>query len=139
MELKTRLSIGDGFTISSYFKYQDRLSLNNTSTYKWKDFGGQNPINANREIIGKGDIQTQTEQVMQNIETALTACGASFENVVKLSIYIVQGQNLYGAFQASQKFMSNTANPPAISVLIVSGLANPNFLIEVDATAFVPE
>jgi enamine deaminase RidA (YjgF/YER057c/UK114 family) len=101
--------------------------------------GGQNPINANREIIGKGDIQTQTEQVMQNIETALTACGASFENVVKLSIYIVQGQNLYGAFQASQKFMSNTANPPAISVLIVSGLANPNFLIEVDATAFVPE
>ncbi len=31
-------SIGDGFTISSYFEYQDRLSLNNTSTYKWKDF-----------------------------------------------------------------------------------------------------
>jgi enamine deaminase RidA (YjgF/YER057c/UK114 family) len=101
--------------------------------------GGQNPINATREIIGKGDIQAQTEQVMLNIQTALAACGGTFENVVRLSIYIVQGQNLYEAFQASQKFISNAANPPAISVVIVAGLANPNFLIGIDATAFIPE
>lgn len=101
--------------------------------------GGQNAVNANREIIGKGNIQVQAEQAMQNIQTALTACDATFENVVKLSIHIAQGQSVYGAFQASQKFMSGLKNPPTISVLIVAGLANPEFLIEIDAIAFIPE
>ena len=101
--------------------------------------GGQNAVNANREIIGKGDIHAQAEQAMQNIQTALTACDATFENVVKLSIHIVQGQSIYGAFQASQKFMSEMKNPPTISVLIVAGLANPEFLIEIEAIAFIPE
>ena len=101
--------------------------------------GGQNAVNANREIIGKGDIQAQAEQAMQNIQTALTACDATFENVVKLSIHIVQGHSVYAAFQASQKFMSGLKNPPTISVLIVAGLANPEFLIEIEAIAFVPE
>ncbi|MEJ6978990.1 RidA family protein [Pedobacter sp. P351] len=99
--------------------------------------GGQNAVDVKGRIIGKGDIHLQTEQVMENILTALTACDATFENIVKLSIYIVQGQNSYGAFQIFKRHMS-AFNPPAISVLIVSGLANPDFLIEIDATAFIP-
>ena len=101
--------------------------------------GGQDGVNEKREIVGKGNIAEQTEQVMKNLQLALSACGATFDNLVKLSIYVVQGQNLYGAFQASQKFFSNLQNPPAISVLIVAGLANPDFLVEIDATAFIPE
>ena len=101
--------------------------------------GGQDAVNEKREIVGKDDISEQTEQVMKNLQLALSACGATFDNLVKLSIYVVQGQNLYGAFQASQKFFSNLQNPPAISVLIVAGLANPDFLVEIDATAFIPE
>ncbi len=101
--------------------------------------GGQNAVNEKREIVGKDDISEQTQQVMKNVQLALSACGATFDNLVKLSIYVVQGQNLYGAFQASQKFFSNLQNPPAISVLIVAGLANPDFLVEIDATAFIPE
>jgi enamine deaminase RidA (YjgF/YER057c/UK114 family) len=101
--------------------------------------GGQNSVTANREIVGKGNIQEQTEQAMQNVQTALISCGATFENVVKLSIHIVQGQNIYQAFQASQKTLSGLKNPPAVSVLIVFGLANPDFLIEIDAIAFKPE
>ncbi|HOU35438.1 MAG: RidA family protein [Bacteroidales bacterium] len=100
--------------------------------------GGQNAVNKNREFVGKGDIQAQTEQVMQNIQVALESCGATFDNLVKLSIHIVQGQNLYGAFQISQKFL-NTSNPPVITVLVVAGLAYPDFLIEIDATAFISE
>ena len=101
--------------------------------------GGQDAVNEKREIVGKGNIAEQTEQVMKNLQLALSACGATFDNLVKLSIYVVQGQNLYGAFQASQFFFSNLQNPPAISVLIVAGLANPDFLVEIDATAFIPE
>jgi enamine deaminase RidA (YjgF/YER057c/UK114 family) len=41
--------------------------------------GGQNSVNRQREIVGKGDISEQTEQVMKNIQTALLACGATFD------------------------------------------------------------
>jgi enamine deaminase RidA (YjgF/YER057c/UK114 family) len=101
--------------------------------------GGQDSVNAQREIVGKGDIAGQTEQVMKNLQTALAACGATFENLVKLSIYIVQGQDLYRGFQASQKFLGNLTNPPAISGFFVPALANPDFLVEIDAIAFIPE
>jgi enamine deaminase RidA (YjgF/YER057c/UK114 family) len=101
--------------------------------------GGQDSVNAQGEIVGKGDIGRQTEQVMENLQTALSACGATFENIVKLTIYMVQGQDLYSGFQASQKYLGQMENPPAISVLIVAGLANPDFLVEIDATAFIPE
>lgn len=101
--------------------------------------GGQDAVNARGEIVGKGDIGEQTEQVMKNLQTALSACGATFENLVKLSIYIVQGQDLYRGFQASQKYLGNLANPPAISGFFVVALANPDFLVEIDAIAFIPE
>jgi enamine deaminase RidA (YjgF/YER057c/UK114 family) len=97
--------------------------------------GGQNAINAEREIVGKGNLQLQTEQVMKNIQIALAACDATFDDVVKLNIHIVQNQNAYEAFKVAQKFISNS-NPPAITVLSVSGLANTDFLIEIDAIAF---
>lgn len=100
--------------------------------------GGQNAVNAQREIVGAGDISAQTEQVMQNIQTALSACGATFENLVKLTIHIVQGQDLYQGFQASQKYLGTLKNPPAITGFFVAALAHPAFLVEVDAIAFIP-
>lgn len=99
--------------------------------------GGQDAVNAQGEIVGKGDIGKQTEQVMMNLHTALAACGASFDKLVKLTIYVVQGQDIMRGFQASQKYLGKLTNPPAISAVFVSALANPDFLVEVDAVAFI--
>ena len=101
--------------------------------------GGQNAVNAQGEIVGKGDISGQTEQVMKNIQTALAACGATFDNLVKLTIHIVQGQDLSLGFQASQKYLSGMKNPAAVTGFFVSALAHPDFLVELDAIAFIPE
>ena len=101
--------------------------------------GGQDAVNAQGEIVGKGDIGEQTEQVMKNLQTALAACGATFDNLVKLSIYIVQGQDIYRGFQASQKYLGKLKNPPAISGFFVVALANPAYLVEIEAIAFVSE
>lgn len=101
--------------------------------------GGQNAVNAQREIVGKRDISEQTEQVMKNLHTALSACGATFDNLVKLTIHIIQGQDLSRGFQASQKYLGGMKNPPAITGFFVSALAHPDFLVEIDAIAFIPE
>ena len=101
--------------------------------------GGQTSENSHGEIVGKGDIAEQTAQIMKNIQIALTACGATYDNLVKLTIHIVQGQDLIRGFQASQKYLGNLKNPPAITGFFVFALTHPDYLVEIDAIAFVPE
>jgi|SRR5690554_447228 len=100
--------------------------------------GGQNAVNAQGEMVGKGDIAEQTEQVMKNLQTALQAAEATFDNLIKLSIFIVQGQDLYKGFQASQKHLGYLQNPPAITGFFVAALAHPDYLVEIEAVAFIP-
>lgn len=100
--------------------------------------GGQNAVNAKGELIGKGDIQAQTKQIMENFKIGLEACGASFENLIKLNIYIVQGQSALAGFQAAQPFLAGL-KPPIITGIFVSGLAHPDYLVEVEGIAFIPE
>jgi enamine deaminase RidA (YjgF/YER057c/UK114 family) len=101
--------------------------------------GGQDAVDANGAVVGKGDISAQTEQVLKNIQTALAAGGAQPEYVIKWNLYIVQGQSLREGFAAFQRFWGLPSNPPAITAMFVSGLAHPDFLVEMDAIAVVPE
>lgn len=96
--------------------------------------GGQNGVNAQGEIVGD-DIASQSAQTMQNISAALEAAGATWNEVFKMTIYIVQGQSLHDAFAAAQPFQSADAKPPTVSVIQVAGLANPRFLIEIEVVA----
>lgn len=101
--------------------------------------GGQDAVDASGTIIGKGDIHAQVEQVFKNLQTALEASGAGLEHIIKWNIYIVQGQPLWPAFEVSQQIWGGRPHPPAITVMFVAGLANPDFLVEMDAIAVVPE
>lgn len=101
--------------------------------------GGQNAVNAAGEIVGKGDIKAQTEQVLRNVEAALAAGGARLEHVIKWNVYIVQGQSLLPGFEAFQRAWGERPNPPAVTGLFVAGLASPDFLVEIEAVAVVPE
>ncbi len=101
--------------------------------------GGQDAVDAAGNIVGKGDIGKQTEQVLKNVETALAAGGAGLEHLVKCNVYLLQGQSLQPGFQAFQRWWGQRPNPPAITGMFVAGLANPDFLVEMDAVAVVPE
>lgn len=101
--------------------------------------GGQDAVDSSGSIIGKGDIKRQMEQVFINLQTALQAGGAKLEHVVKWNVHIVQGQPLQPAFEVFQGVWGRKPNPPVISVIYVFGLANPDFLVEMDAIAVIPE
>lgn len=98
--------------------------------------GGQNAITKDLEIIGKGDIKAQTEHALKNVETALHACHATVDDLFKLNIYIVQGQDVRKGFEGAQAFIKKLKHPPVISGIIVAGLANPDYLVEIEAVAF---
>ena len=98
--------------------------------------GGQNAITKDLEIIGKGDIKLQTEYILKNIEIALNASSATLDDLFKLTIYIVQGQDVRKGFEGAQTFLKKLKNPPVITGVIVAGLANPDYLVEIEAVAF---
>lgn len=101
--------------------------------------GGQDAVDASGNIVGKGDIRAQTEQVLKNLQAALAAGGAGLEHVIKWNLYVVQGQSLQAGFEAFQRVWGRRPNPPAISMAFVAGLAHPDFLLEMDAVAVLPQ
>jgi len=103
------------------------------------NIGGQNAITKDLEIIGKGNITLQTEYILKNIETALNSCSATLDDLFKLTIYIVQGQDIRKGFEGAQSFLKKLSHPPVITGVIVAGLANPDYLVEIEAMAFKNE
>jgi enamine deaminase RidA (YjgF/YER057c/UK114 family) len=101
---------------------------------------GQVANNAQGQLVGRGDLKAQTEQVFENLKLALAAAGASFEHVVKLTFLVKDHKPEYLAIirEVRNRYV-NTAAPPASTLAGVSALFLPDYLIEVEAVAAVPE
>lgn len=89
--------------------------------------------------IGKGsDLASQMTDALANLRDQLEAAGASFEDIVKMNTYIVnyQPQDL-AVFRGIRKEIMGDENIPASTLVGVSGLALPEWLIEIDAVAII--
>ena len=100
--------------------------------------GAQNSVDGNRNIVGKGDIGAQTEQICKNIDICLEAAGARKEHLISWNIYVAQGQDMQPAFEAGMRWWGTTAAPPLNNVMYVSGFWPADFLILIEAIAVVP-
>jgi 2-iminobutanoate/2-iminopropanoate deaminase len=87
-------------------------------------------------VVGPADALAQSEQCFANIRAALQAAGADLDQVVKLGCFLVD-RHAYGAYAQVRNRLFAT-NPPASTVLIVSGLLMPELLLEVEALAWAP-
>lgn len=101
--------------------------------------GGQNAIDENGNLVGKDDFKKQTEQVLLNIEKILHDVNAGPVNIVKLNINCLQGQNPMDGFQVFQQKWGIGQVLPAITVVFVAGLGNPEWLVEIDAIVEIPD
>jgi 2-iminobutanoate/2-iminopropanoate deaminase len=99
---------------------------------------GQVPIDSEGHTVGLGDVEAQTEQVLHNIGAILEACGASFSDVVRFTAYVVGREHLDG-FRAARSRLWQDLYPdgsyPTSTLLVVSGLASDEFLVEIETTA----
>lgn len=97
---------------------------------------GQISVNDKGEVVGKGDLLAQAEQVYRNLEWALKGSGASFNDVVKLNVYVVGYRPEHRDLlqQVRARYVSKD-NPPASTLVGVQALARPDFLVEVEAVA----
>ena len=99
---------------------------------------GQVALDRAGKVVGEGDMHAQAQQTFENLNAALEASGAKFENVVKLNYYVVDITQLPVVREVRDKFI-NTANPPASTAVEVKRLVREPFLIEVEAVAVVPD
>jgi 2-iminobutanoate/2-iminopropanoate deaminase len=95
---------------------------------------GQVAVGAHQsEIVGIGDFDAQAEQVFENMQTILAAGGSSLEDVVKVTIYLTDIGNLPKVVELRSKHF--TPPYPASTMVEVSALAAPEFMIEIEAVA----
>jgi enamine deaminase RidA (YjgF/YER057c/UK114 family) len=96
--------------------------------------GGQNGILPDGTMAGD-TLAVQTEQAYKNILEILKTVGASQENVVKQTIFVVKGQDIREGYAATQKVWGDF--PTAISFIFVESLGVPGALVEIEAIAVV--
>ncbi|HEY7513128.1 MAG TPA: RidA family protein [Vicinamibacteria bacterium] len=99
---------------------------------------GQVSLDAKGELVGKGDLRAQARQVFENLRLALAGAGATFGDVVKWNTYVVnfKAEDL-PVLRESRAELLKDVTPPASTLVGVQALANPDFLIEVEAVAVV--
>jgi enamine deaminase RidA (YjgF/YER057c/UK114 family) len=98
---------------------------------------GQVALDGSRNLVGRDDFHAQAQQVFENIKTALAAVGADFSHVVKLNIYMVDRAQLPLLREVRDLYI-NTQAPPASTLVEVRGLAQEEFLLEIEAIASLP-
>jgi enamine deaminase RidA (YjgF/YER057c/UK114 family) len=99
---------------------------------------GQVAQNAKGELVGKGDLKAQANQAWENVRLALVGSGATFQDVVKVTTYVVNYKpSMRDDLRATRlKFMGN-GKPPAATLVGVQSLASEDWLIEIEVTAII--
>ncbi len=99
---------------------------------------GQVAVDAEGRTVGPGDLAAQTHQVMRNLGAALASVSATFDNVVRLGVFIVDYDPARRAqVLAVRNEYVDPAQVPASTLLGVQSLVSPDYLIEIEATAVI--
>jgi enamine deaminase RidA (YjgF/YER057c/UK114 family) len=99
---------------------------------------GQVAWDENFKIIGKGDLAIQTDKSLANLAAAINLAGGTLDDIVMLRIYIVNYKKEDGSvINKGLKKYFGTLSPPSSTWLSVQGLADEDFLIEIEAQAVI--
>lgn len=101
---------------------------------------GQVPVNEAGQIVGDGDLKAQTQQIFENLRYCLRFAGASFEDIVKMTTYVVNYKpSDIDIVREVRKGYLSKENPPASTLVGVQALAHPQYMIEIEAIAVIPD
>ena len=91
---------------------------------------------ADGNLVGEGDIAAQTRQILENIQGVLTAAGGQMSDIARVTVYVTDMSGLAGIHGVRAEYFDPPY--PASTLVEVSALVLPEYLIEIDAVAVVP-
>ena len=97
---------------------------------------GQGPVDPDTNEYSYGDIQHETRVTLTNIQRILEGCGASLADVVKCSVFLVDGRDFAAMNEVYAEFFGN-AKPARTTVAVA--FANPKMKVEIDVIAYRPK
>jgi enamine deaminase RidA (YjgF/YER057c/UK114 family) len=89
-----------------------------------------------RESVGTGDAEAQTERAMDNIALLLDEAGARLEDIVKVVVYLTDVRYREPVYRVIGRRLKGVF--PVSTGLVVTALARPEWVVEIDATAVIP-
>jgi reactive intermediate/imine deaminase len=98
---------------------------------------GQVATNPAGELVGKGDIRAQTEQVFANLQAVLEAAGSGLDRVGKLTVLVVRLEDRPVIGEIRNRLFAPFGYVPASTLAVVASLANPDWLVEIEAVAAI--
>jgi enamine deaminase RidA (YjgF/YER057c/UK114 family) len=98
---------------------------------------GQSALDASGNLVGKNDFAAQASQVFHNLAAALRDRSCDPSHLVKLTVFLTDMSNLAAYREARNRFFASVTPPaaPAVTLIEVSKLYGPDFLIEIEAIA----
>ena len=90
-----------------------------------------------RESVGVGDVAAQTEQAMANIAMLLEEAGSKLEDIVKIVVYLTDVRYREPVYQVMGRWLKGVH--PVSTGIVVTALARPEWVVEIDATAVIPD
>jgi enamine deaminase RidA (YjgF/YER057c/UK114 family) len=87
--------------------------------------------------VGFGDVTAQAEQAMANISMLLDEAGSRLEHICKIVVYLVDARYREPVYRVIGKWLKGVY--PVSTGLVVSALARPEWLVEIDVTAVIPQ
>lgn len=99
---------------------------------------GQVAQDAKGNPVGGGDMAAQTRQVFENLKVALAASGATFQDVVKLTSFLVDMSQIDKYRDVRSEYLKGMPEPPTSTTVAVPRLVRPEYLLEVEAVAVLP-
>ncbi len=99
---------------------------------------GQVARDRNGNTVGVGDFSAQAEQVFENVRGALESVGSGMGSIMKLNVFMTHREDIPAYRVVRPKFVPDDALPVS-TLILCSGLADPDFRIEVEVIATIPE
>jgi enamine deaminase RidA (YjgF/YER057c/UK114 family) len=88
------------------------------------------------ENVGIGDVEAQAEQAMHNIDLLLREAGSELSHIVKVIVYLIDPRYREPVYRVMGRWLKGVH--PVSTGIVVSALARPEWLVEIDATAVIP-
>jgi len=98
---------------------------------------GQVGTDFDGKLIGPGNPEAQTEQAMKNVKQLLEEAGSCLDHICKITIYLTDSSDRATVYRTIGKWLKGVF--PVSTGVVVAGLAKPEWLLEVDVIAVIPE
>ncbi len=90
-----------------------------------------------RQSVGIGDVEAQTERAMANIAMLLQESGSALEDIVKIVVYLTDVRYRDPVYQVMGRWLKGVF--PVSTGIVVTALARPEWMVEIDAIAVIPQ